>query len=292
MATPVLNRGLDHIAIRAYDLDASVTFYTEELGFRFVREWTLGGGATRVVFLDAGDDRLIELFDAGSTPPGGSPQPLDPAHRPTDEERGRLAALVHFAIRTDDVPALWDRALAAGARPFAGPMKIMTDGADPTRFQAAFVRGPNDEMPPLVDEEFLLVGPPSMARTVDADRLRTAPAKALAALPLVACGEELPVLRRYWRSEFGRRPANPVALVAPDLRAVLAALEAGAGISALPRYLAEPALSEGRIALLHRPVAPPLNTVYLAVRRGAPANPALTVVRERLTDAAARWGGL
>ncbi|WP_324604981.1 LysR substrate-binding domain-containing protein [Streptomyces sp. NRRL S-1022] len=92
--------------------------------------------------------------------------------------------------------------------------------------------------------------------------------------------------------EFGRRPANPAALVAPDLRAVLAALEAGAGISALPRYLAEPALSEGRIALLHRPVAPPLNTVYLAVRRGAPANPALTVVRERLTDAAARWGGL
>ncbi|MFI6039286.1 LysR family transcriptional regulator [Streptomyces sp. NPDC051315] len=145
---------------------------------------------------------------------------------------------------------------------------------------------------PLVDEEFLLVGPPSMARTVDADRLRTAPADALAALPLVAYGEELPILRRYWRSEFGHRPANPVALVVPDLRAVLAAVEAGAGISALPRYLAEPALAAGRVILLHRPEAPPLNTIYLAVRRGGPANPALTVVRERLTDAAARWEGL
>ncbi|MFF9624851.1 LysR family transcriptional regulator [Streptomyces griseosporeus] len=145
---------------------------------------------------------------------------------------------------------------------------------------------------PLVDEEFLLVGPESMARTVDADRLRTAPADALAALPLVAYGEELPILRRYWRSEFGHRPANPVALVAPDLRAVLAAVEAGAGISALPRYLAEPALAAGRVILLHRPEAPPLNTIYLAVRRGGPANPALTVVRERLTDAAARWEGL
>lgn len=145
---------------------------------------------------------------------------------------------------------------------------------------------------PLVDEEFLLVGPPSMARTVDADRLRTAPADALAALPLVAYGEELPILRRYWRSEFGHRPANPVALVVPDLRAVLAAVEAGAGISALPRYLAEPALAAGQIILLHRPEAPPLNTIYLAVRRGGPANPALTVVRERLTDAAARWEGL
>ncbi|XQE83658.1 LysR family transcriptional regulator [Streptomyces microflavus] len=145
---------------------------------------------------------------------------------------------------------------------------------------------------PLADEEFLLVGPPSMARTVDADRLRTAPADALAALPLVAYGEELPILRRYWRSEFGHRPANPVALVAPDLRAVLAAVEAGAGISALPRYLAEPALAGGRVVQLHCSEAPPLNTIYLAVRRGAPANPALTVVRERLTDAAAGWGEL
>ncbi|MFF9198406.1 LysR family transcriptional regulator [Streptomyces sp. NPDC014779] len=145
---------------------------------------------------------------------------------------------------------------------------------------------------PLVDEEFLLVGPPSMAHTVDAERLRTAPAEALSALPLVAYGEELPILRRYWRSEFGHRPANPVALVVPDLRAVLAAVEAGAGISALPRYLAEPALAAGRVVQLHHPEAPPLNTLYLATRRGAPGNPALTVVRERIAGAAAAWGGV
>lgn len=166
--------------------------------------------------------------------------------------------------------------------------------ADRLDLVVSAIRPPHQELfaVPLVDEEFLLVGPPSMARTVDDDRLRTAPADALAALPLVTYGEELPILRRYWRSEFGHRPANPVALVAPDLRAVLAAVEAGAGISALPRYVAEPALAAGRITLLHRPEAPPLNTIYLAVRRGAPANPALTVVRERLTDAAAGWGGL
>jgi len=68
---------------------------------------------------------------------------------------------------------------------------------------------------PLVDEEFLLVGPPSMARTGDDDRLRTAPADALAPLPLVTYGEELPILRRYWRNEFGHRPANTVALAGP-----------------------------------------------------------------------------
>lgn len=145
---------------------------------------------------------------------------------------------------------------------------------------------------PLVDEEFLLVGPPTTLRTVDADRLRTAPADALAALPLVAYAEELPIVRRYWRSEFGHRPTNPVALLVSDLRAVLVAVEAGAGISVLPRYLAEPALAAGRVVQLHHPEAAPLNTIYLATRRGTPANPALTVVRDQLIEAAAEWDGL
>lgn len=145
---------------------------------------------------------------------------------------------------------------------------------------------------PLVDEEFVLVAPPAMAHTIDPDRLRTDPARALSHLPLVAYAEELPVVRRYWRSEFGRRPPNPVAMIVPDLRAVLAAVAAGAGISVLPRYLAEPALTAGTVVQLHRPEVAPLNTLYLATRRGAPGNPALTVVRDHLQRAARDWGGL
>jgi glyoxylase I family protein len=60
----------------------------------------------RAVFLDAGDDRLIELFDARSAAPGGSAPPLDPERRPSDAARGQVAALIHFAIRTDDVSTL------------------------------------------------------------------------------------------------------------------------------------------------------------------------------------------
>ncbi|WP_217143085.1 LysR family transcriptional regulator [Streptomyces sp. AC627_RSS907] len=145
---------------------------------------------------------------------------------------------------------------------------------------------------PLVDEEFLVVGTPAVAHTLSADRLRTHPAEALAGLPLVAYAEDLPIVRRYWRSEFGHRPANPVALVVPDLRAVLAAVEAGAGISVLPRYLAEPALAAGRVVQLHEPAFPPLNTLYLATRSGALPDPVLGVVRDRLIDAARKWGGL
>jgi DNA-binding transcriptional LysR family regulator len=142
---------------------------------------------------------------------------------------------------------------------------------------------------PFADEEFVLVGPPALARTVDQGSLDDEPVRALAHLPLVAYGEELPIVRRYWRSEFGRRPPNPVAVTVPDLRAVLAAVVAGAGVSVLPRYLAEPALATGSVEALHQPRVRPLNTLYLASRGGAPANPAAAVVHRHLTERAREW---
>ncbi|MDX8030069.1 LysR family transcriptional regulator [Lentzea sp. BCCO 10_0856] len=141
---------------------------------------------------------------------------------------------------------------------------------------------------PLTDEEFLLVGPPLLARTVDRELLAEDPARALEHLPLVAYSDELPIIRRYWRSEFGKRPKNPTAIVVPDLRAVLAAVIAGAGVSALPRYLAEPAITAGSVEQLHHPEVPPLNTLYL-VTRGAPA-PAVRAVAEHLKER--DWGVL
>ncbi|MEW1780079.1 LysR family transcriptional regulator [Streptomyces sp. NPDC086777] len=144
---------------------------------------------------------------------------------------------------------------------------------------------------PYVDEEFLLVGTPTAARSVDPRRLAEDPVAALAHLPLVTYAEELPIIRRYWRSEFRRRPPNPVSVVVPDLRAVLTAVIADAGISVLPRYLAEPALNAGSLEQLHRTPVPPLNTLYL-VTRAEPAAPAVDLVRRHLLEHAAAWGPL
>ncbi|MFE2144704.1 VOC family protein [Streptomyces sp. NPDC059456] len=148
MNHPASNLGLDHIALRAYDLDATVRFYTEALGFRFVYEWTAPeAGVNRCVFLDAGDDRVIELFDALSTPPGGSARPLDALVRPSDDERARSAALVHFAIRTADPSALFARAVAAGARPLMEPTLVEAKGATGTMpLEVGFAYGLNGEV--------------------------------------------------------------------------------------------------------------------------------------------------
>ncbi|MFI6094563.1 LysR family transcriptional regulator [Lentzea sp. NPDC051213] len=141
---------------------------------------------------------------------------------------------------------------------------------------------------PFADEEFLLVGPPVLARTVDQALLGEDPARALEHLPLVAYSPELPIIRRYWRSEFGTRPKNATAVVVPDLRAVLAAVIAGAGVSALPRYLAEPALAAGSVELLHHAEISPLNTLYLVTR--GPLTPVVETVVEHLKSR--EWGVL
>ncbi|WP_254885994.1 LysR substrate-binding domain-containing protein [Streptomyces sp. NA02950] len=108
----------------------------------------------------------------------------------------------------------------------------------------------------------------------------------LAHLPPAAYAEDLPIIRRYWRSEFGRRPPNPTTVVVPGLRAVLAVVVAGAGILVLPRCPAEPALAAGSVETLHSPEVPPLNTVYPATRPDGLGRPAVALVRDRLLSRA------
>jgi DNA-binding transcriptional LysR family regulator len=88
---------------------------------------------------------------------------------------------------------------------------------------------------------------------------------------------------------FGIRPAGGPAVVVPDLRGVLAATAAGAGVTVLPDYLCGDALADGTLVALLRPEVPPLNTLYLAAAAGAATAPHLAAVRTRLLAAAATW---
>ncbi|MGK4593903.1 LysR family transcriptional regulator [Amycolatopsis sp. w19] len=144
---------------------------------------------------------------------------------------------------------------------------------------------------PLIDEEFVLVAAPALARSVDPALLAADPVPALAHLPLIAYAGDLPIIRRYWRSEFGRRPPNRVAMVVPDLRAILAVVVAGAGASVLPRYIAAAALEAGSVSIVHTAEVPPLNTIYLAHRSGT-VRPVVTLIRDRLLERARAWGSL
>lgn len=150
-----LTRGFDHVALRAYNFEATVNFYTAGLGFSEVFRWTAEGLVGRCAFLDAGDGCYVEVFDGDTTAgPGAAPVPLAELPRPSAEERARHAAVVHFALRSDDVDGAYARALAAGATEAAAPFDIEQTGLDghpDMRIRVGFVFGLDGEVVEFID---------------------------------------------------------------------------------------------------------------------------------------------
>ncbi|WP_370444745.1 substrate-binding domain-containing protein [Amycolatopsis sp. CA-128772] len=136
-------------------------------------------------------------------------------------------------------------------------------------------RGRGFTATPLTDEEFVLVGPRGF--TGDPRTAR-----------LVAYAEDLPIIRRYWRSVLGARPPARPAVVVPDLRAVLACVLAACGVSVLPRYLCAAELASGQLVALLEPAEPPINTLFV-VSRTEPCRAGPAAVRDALLADAARW---
>ncbi|WP_406507697.1 LysR family transcriptional regulator [Streptomyces sp. NBC_00212] len=142
---------------------------------------------------------------------------------------------------------------------------------------------------PLCDEEHVLVAGVRWAARLGPGALRHGGAEVLEPIPVVEVHESLPLVTRYWASVFDAKPAAAGAVVAPDLRAVLAAVAAGAGLAVLPRYLCETALEEGRVVALLDPPVPPLRTYFLAVRTGTLGFAHIARAQEWLLRAAVNW---
>jgi glyoxylase I family protein len=130
--------GFHHIAIRAYDFEATLKFYMEGLGFKRAYGWGEDGRAkgekdSRAALLDTGDGNYIEVFAGRVGTPG---------------ETLPEGALLHFALRTTDTDAALERARAAGATVTMEPKSVVPAFAEePAQtFRIAFVRGLNGEI--------------------------------------------------------------------------------------------------------------------------------------------------
>ncbi|MFD2767894.1 substrate-binding domain-containing protein [Micromonospora eburnea] len=150
-------------------------------------------------------------------------------------------------------------------------------GATDVLVSALPARGPGLSVEPIYDEEFALVAHPRWQEQ--------AAEEGVDSVPLLSYGPELPIIRRYWRSVFGRRPSGlSVRLIAPDLRTLLRLALDGAGMTVLPDYLVNDHLRAASLTLLHAPEVAPLNTLFIATRRprGLP-DPVIATVREAIT---------
>jgi DNA-binding transcriptional LysR family regulator len=99
-------------------------------------------------------------------------------------------------------------------------------------------------------KRFVLVGPPGLVPDVPFGSLAELGGW-LVGKPWVAYSTELPLTRRFWQSALGRPFGGDLRLIAPDLRAVAAAVAHGLGISLLPVFACADAMARGSVVELH-----------------------------------------
>jgi len=122
--------GLAHAAINAADLERSLHFYRDILGFPVVEDLTLESGV-RLVHVRVGERATVELF--------GRPEPLAPI--PAVSQAG----LVHLALAVDDVDAVYAELAAKGVeftgepRPGRGQTRRLVFCKDPDGTLIEFV---------------------------------------------------------------------------------------------------------------------------------------------------------
>ncbi|SFE19395.1 glyoxylase I family protein [Paenibacillus algorifonticola] len=118
--------GIHHIALRAYDFEATVKFYTEGLGFTPRHSWGEGDG--RVIMLDSGDGNYLEVFAGGKAPVA-------------DE-----GSYFHLAYRSENIELAVQSAVAAGAVVTVETKEVVLGDNPPTPVKIAFVKGLNGEI--------------------------------------------------------------------------------------------------------------------------------------------------
>ncbi|MGO4544744.1 VOC family protein [Paenibacillus sp. 2TAB23] len=123
MNTKIGGGGFHHIAIRVYDFEKTVAFYTEVLGFTEKVRWGEGDG--RAIMLDTGDGNYLEVFAGG---------------KQGQKEEG---AFLHLALRSNNVTEAIEHARAAGMEITVEPKDAVLGGI-PVRI--AFFKGPDGEI--------------------------------------------------------------------------------------------------------------------------------------------------
>jgi DNA-binding transcriptional LysR family regulator len=131
----------------------------------------------------------------------------------------------------------------------------------------------------LRTEEFRLVAPPGYELPPASGELE----KWLSRQPWLSYGADLPIVRRFWQLNFGRRPNFNPALVVPSLLSIHEIVQNGYGIALLPDYLCDTAIEAGKLQLLWQPPEKVSNDIWWAYRRSDHHNPLIARWQNLLT---------
>lgn len=126
--------GFHHLSMKVRDLNKSIKFYTEVLGF--VKKVSWGEVPKRTVLLDTGDGNYFEISQ------GEPDQAL---------EEGIFR---HIALRADDCAAALERARKAGAEVTVETRDVTLKTDPPIPIRIAFFKGPDGELIELFQNEY------------------------------------------------------------------------------------------------------------------------------------------
>lgn len=130
-------------------------------------------------------------------------------------------------------------------------------------------------------ETFVLVAAPNWVKRNFTKNKPILPADLLTQ-PLIAYDEDLPLIRQYFEQVFGIQIDVQPAAIVGDLRMVMSLILQEQGYSVLPEYLCKSQLKDGSLILLHQPINPPTNKLYLVWNRGNLRHPRVVLAKESL----------
>ncbi len=117
---------IDHLNIVVADLDRSVKFYTEVLGFRKTHDVYMEGEWIEAIIGLRGVKGLVAFVEL----PGGGPRiELLEYRAPAgialpENSRANTRGLRHIALRVDDIGAMTEKLRAAGVKLFSEPVRV------------------------------------------------------------------------------------------------------------------------------------------------------------------------
>lgn len=119
-------RAVDHINIVVRDVERSVRFYTEMLGFTRTKDaWLEGEWIDRIVGLSGVRARAVFIVAPAGEPRIELLQYERPAglDRP-ENARANTLGLRHIALRVDDIAGMVTKLRAAGVTVFSEPVRV------------------------------------------------------------------------------------------------------------------------------------------------------------------------
>ena len=129
----IMGCGFHHLSMKVKNLNESIKFYTEGLGF--VERFSWGVEPKRTVLLDTGDGNYFEISQG------------DPDQVYEDGVFG------HIALRVDDCKAALENARKAGAEVTVETRDVTLSSEPPIPIRIAFFKGPDGELIELFQDD-------------------------------------------------------------------------------------------------------------------------------------------